>query len=107
MKSKSGNYLKLTAHGPTSLYDESAASRAPNRALSSCTVSWVWPCATPGECKIALAAAQAKRKELRDAEPELSPEAFQLSTWRPSTLRGVPVVGVPRGLKVPDLAVAS
>jgi hypothetical protein len=55
--------------------------------------------------KAALKAAQAQRTKLRRENPTLSAEAFQLSTFAPSALRGVPVVGEPiRSLAIVEAA---
>lgn len=91
---KPANYVKLTAFGPADLHDSEAVSIAPNRARTDqCAVSWVYPFTSKVEGVLALTAAQAKRQELADAFPHLSADAFQLSTFKPSMLRGVPVQG--------------
>jgi hypothetical protein len=46
-----------------------------------------------------------QRAKLRRENPTLSAEAFQLSTFAPSALRGVPVVGEPiRSLAIVEAA---
>lgn len=93
-KDKPANYLKLTAFGPPSLHDSEAISIAPNPLRKDCAVSWVFPFTGTVEGKLALVAAQRKRDELADAFPNMSADAFQLSTFKTSPLRGVPVQGV-------------
>ena len=91
---KPANYVKLVAFGPPELSDADAVSLSPHRHRKLCSVSWVYPFSSKVEGVQALGAAQRKRAELREAHPDLSPEAFQLSTFKPSQLRGVPVQGV-------------
>lgn len=88
------NYLKLTVRASKSLHDAEAVHTAPrDERERSFVTSWVFPFSTRAEAKLALAAAQGRRKALRAANPEIAAEAFQLSTYLPSSLRGVPVVG--------------
>jgi hypothetical protein len=92
---KPANYVKLTAFGPPELHDSEAVSIAPNRARKDgCAVSWVYPFSSKVEGVLALTRAQAKRQEIADKFPALSPDALQLSTYKSSSLRGVPVQGV-------------
>jgi hypothetical protein len=94
--SKPANYVKLTAFGPSELYDSDAVSLPPTRDRQQpCAVSWVYPFTGKVEGAVALAQAQAKRAELAAAFPDLPfDDAFQLSTFKSSPLRGVPVQGV-------------
>lgn len=92
---KPSNYVKLVAIGPRSLFDSDAVSIAPDKRRPLCCVSWVFPFTSKVEGVQALGAAQRKRAELREAHPDLNEEdAFQLSTFKTSSLRGVPVQGV-------------
>src|SRR5690242_12003757 len=91
---KPANYVKLTAFGPADLHDSDAVSIAPNRARVDCSVSWIFTFTGKVEGTQALSAAQRKRDELAAAFPNLSADAFQLSTFKSSPLRGVPVQGV-------------
>ena len=92
---KTANYVKLTAVGPAELHDSEAISVAPSRVRQDgCVVSWIWTFSNKTEAVLALTKAQRKRQELADALPQLSADAFQLSTFKSSTLRGVPVQGV-------------
>lgn len=93
-KDRPANYVKLTAFGPAELHDSDAVSMAPNRNRKDCSVSWVFPFSSKTEGVSALGAAQRKRQDLADLFPSLSADAFQLSTFKPSPLRGVPVQGV-------------
>ncbi len=102
---KNANYLKLTVTGSASLHDSEAASCKPVKDGAGCTVSWVFTFTGKAEAAAALEAAKAKRAALRKAHG-LDADAVQLSTWRPSTLRGVPVIGVSRP-SLAELAVAS
>ena len=78
------NYVKL-----------SLFTHAPFRAES-----FVFPFRGPGH--EALAAAQALRAQLRAVSPE---SVFQVCTFKPSALRGVPVVGETlRGLALVEAA---
>jgi len=80
------NYVKLYVRSP------GLASR-----------HWLFPFGDSG--KKALAAAQKQRTALRKEFSGIAAEAFQLSTFAPSGLRGVPVVGEPiRALEVVDAA---
>lgn len=91
MKNKR-NYVKLTAYGPASMHDAEAASKAPSDHSVRCVVSWVFPFTSKGEGSAALLAAQVKRTALRAVYQDAD---YQLSTWAPSHLRGVPLVGEP------------
>lgn len=73
------------------------------RAPGFTNANWLFPFG--GEGKAALKAAQEQRKILRKELPSIPVEAFQLSTFAPSSLRGVPVVGEPiRELKIVEAA---
>lgn len=104
------NYLKLTVHASRPLHDADAIPQAPsgewplvphgyefNGKNERRTFATTWVFAFTSFSKAsettALAAAQEKRKQLRAANKSLSASAFQLSTWQPSSLRGVLVVG--------------
>lgn len=91
---KPSNYVKLVAIGPRSLFDSEAVSIAPDKRRALCCVSWVFLFTGKVEGVQALGAAQRKRAELREAHPDLSEDVFQLSTFKTSSLRGVPVQGV-------------
>lgn len=91
---KPANYVKLTAFGPPQLSDNDAVSLPPHSRRKTCAVSWVFPFTGKVSGAEALAAAQAKRAELRELFPDLAEDAFQLATFRASPLRGVPVIGV-------------
>ena len=93
-KDKPANYVKLTAFGPPALHDSDAISIAPDPRKQECAVSWVYPFSGTVEGKLALVAAQRKREELTSGFPNLPEGSFQLSTFKPSPLRGVPVQGV-------------
>jgi hypothetical protein len=105
------NYLKLTVRAPQPLHDAEAIRQAPSsdqwpllphgyayNGLGDArpfVTTWLFP--FDGESKAsafrALEAAQTKRKLLRTKHFTLGAEAFELSTWSPSCLRGVPVIG--------------
>ena len=89
---QANNYVKLFVRGVV-LMD------------ADCVAKSTWVFAFGGDGKAALRAAQAQRANLRTLFPELSAESFQLSTFAPSALRGVPVVGEPiRELKIVEAA---
>lgn len=89
------NYLKLCVVAPLSLQDGEAVSLPPsqqNTKADSFVTTWTWTFSTKCEAEQALKLAQAKRGLLRSVY-NLNADAFQLSTFRTSTLRGVPVLG--------------
>jgi hypothetical protein len=89
---KPNNYVKLYVRNAL-LIDADCVAKS----------TWVFPFG--GDGKAALRAAQEQRANLRNLFPELSAEAFQLSTFAPSSLRGVPVVGeVIRALEIVEAA---
>lgn len=94
MSDKPANYVKLVAFGPPELSDADAVSLSPHKHRKLCAISWVFPFTGKVEGVQALGAAQRKRAELREAHPDLTEDSFQLSTFKPSVLRGVPVMGV-------------
>jgi hypothetical protein len=91
---KPANYVKLVAFGPPEISDAEAVSLSPHARRKTCAVSWVYPFTGKVEGVQALDRAQRKRAALREAFPDLTEGAFQLSTFKTSPLRGVPVVGV-------------
>ena len=91
---KVNNYVKLSVRASLSLHDDESLHAAPSAERAAHVVSWVFPFGATGD-KAALKLAQDKRATLRTLFPELSGEAFQLSTFARSALRGVPVVGEP------------
>lgn len=88
------NYVKLYVRGIGTIYGDGD---------ELCRSTWVFPFGDSG--KSALKAAQEKRADFRRLFPNLKAEAFQLSTFAPSKLRGVPVVGEPiRALEIVEAA---
>lgn len=88
------NYVKLYVRAPGMTLHDGETVRGS---------TWLFPFGGSG--KAALKAAQEKRVTVRDLFPDIPAEAFQLSTFAPSGLRGVPVVGEPiRALSVVEAA---
>src|SRR6187402_2293496 len=103
------NYLKLSVRAPVPLHDAESVRQAPSSDqwpllphgygynglgdVRLFVTSWVFPFNTDSRASAiaALEAAQAKRKLLRTKHFSLVPEAFQLASFEPSGLRGVPV----------------
>ena len=108
---KPNNYLKLTVRTLQPLHDAEAIPQAPSSDMwpllphgykfNGCgderlfVTTWLFPFndEVKADAVRALEAAQEKRKRLRTKHFTLPHEAIQLSSWAPSGLRGVPVVG--------------
>lgn len=102
------DYIKLSVLSTRSLHDAEATSRRPRYKFDRFVTSWTFNFTTKGEKAAALLAAQTKRKQLQDANPDVSPGAFRLSTYRQGSIRGVPGVGYLSAASVAELqAVAS
>lgn len=110
---KPNNYLKLCVRAAVPLHDAEAIRQAPSsdmwpllphgygfNGLGDCrrfVTTWLFPFddTNKADAMRALTLAQDKRKRLRTKNFTLGAEAFQLSSWAPSGIRGVPVVGEP------------
>jgi hypothetical protein len=110
---KPTNYLKLTVRTGQPMHDSEAVRQAPSadhwpllphgygfNGLGNVRLfvtTWLFPFdgSSRADTMRALEAAQDKRKRLRTKHFTLPLEAFQLSSWKPSGIKGVPVVGEP------------
>jgi hypothetical protein len=110
---KPNNYLKLSVRASKPLHDSESLRQAsvtdewpllphgyPYNGLGDARLfvtSWIFTFddTSKADAIRALAEAQEKRKRLKTKHFELPHDAIQLSSWAPSGLRGVRVVGEP------------
>lgn len=109
MKSSKADYVKLSVRSVRSLHDDEASSRRPRVIQGPFVTTWVFHFETKAQGAAALVRAQGKRTELQRNNPDVSKDAFRLSTFRTGSIRGVPGIGYVSSLESesPDLQVAS
>lgn len=104
------NYLKLSVRLSThhEVVDMPVTVAPERTAADGClVVSWVFPFTSKAQAAAALLEAQGLRKTLREIYQDVDAEAFKLSTFKTSPLRGVPVLGnLPRAAE-PALELVS